>query len=62
MIGCYVRSRTRQDSAHASSARPFFAVEDEIMLKRAQLIDQLEQRLAQRTTTETLFTIRWAVV
>ena len=39
-----------------------FAVEDEIMLKRGQLIDQLEQRLAQRTATETLFTIRWAVV
>jgi len=39
-----------------------FAVEDEIMLKRDQVIDQLEQRLAQRTTTETLFTIRWAVV
>lgn len=30
--------------------------------KRDQLIDQLEQRLAQRTQAETLFTIRWAVV
>ncbi len=39
-----------------------FKVEDEIMEKRDQLIDQLEQRLVQRTTTETLFTIRWAVV
>jgi chromosome segregation ATPase len=39
-----------------------FKVEDEIMDKRDQLIDQLEKRLAQRTTTETLFTIRWAVV
>ncbi|HPC83643.1 MAG TPA: SNF2-related protein [Thermoanaerobaculaceae bacterium] len=39
-----------------------FKVEDEIMEKRDQLIDQLEKRLAQRTTTETLFTIRWAVV
>lgn len=39
-----------------------FKVEDEIMDKRDQLINQLEQRLAQRTTTETLFTIRWAVV
>jgi hypothetical protein len=39
-----------------------FKVEDEIMDKRDQLIDQLEQRLAQRTTTETLFTVRWAVV
>lgn len=39
-----------------------FKVEDEIMGKRDQLIDQLEKRLAQRTATETLFTIRWAVV
>lgn len=38
-----------------------FQVEDEIMAKRDQLIDQLENRLAQRTTTETLFSIRWAV-
>lgn len=39
-----------------------FRVEDEIMEKRDQLIDQLEKRLAQRTSTETLFRIRWAVV
>ena len=39
-----------------------FAVEDEIMEKRDSLIDQLEHRLAQRTETETLFTIRWRVV
>jgi len=39
-----------------------FKVEDEIMEKRDQLIDQLEKRLAQRTGTETLFSIRWAVV
>lgn len=39
-----------------------FRIEDEIMEKRDQLIDQLEQRLAQRTQAETLFTIRWAVV
>lgn len=39
-----------------------FRIEDEIMEKRDQLIDQLEKRLAQRTQVETLFTIRWAVV
>jgi hypothetical protein len=39
-----------------------FSVEDEIMEKRDSLIDQLERRLAQRTETETLFTIRWQVV
>jgi superfamily II DNA or RNA helicase len=38
-----------------------FQTEDEIMEKRDDLIDQLERRLAQRTTAETLFTIRWAV-
>ena len=36
-----------------------FKVEDEIMEKRDSLIDSLEKRLAQRTETETLFTIRW---
>ncbi|MGN6286620.1 MAG: SNF2-related protein [Afipia sp.] len=39
-----------------------FTVEDEIMEKRDTLIDQLERRLAQRTETEALFTIRWRVV
>jgi hypothetical protein len=39
-----------------------FKVEDEIMEKRDQLIDQLEKRLAQRKTTETFVTIRRAVV
>ena len=39
-----------------------FKAEDEIMEKRDALIDSLEKRLAQRTDTEALFTIRWAVV
>lgn len=38
-----------------------FTVEDEIMEKRDSLIDQLERRLAQRTETEALFSIRWKV-
>jgi hypothetical protein len=38
-----------------------FKVEDEIMEKRDTLIEGLERRLAQRTETEALFTIRWAV-
>jgi hypothetical protein len=38
-----------------------FSVEDEIIVKRDALIDSLEKRLAQRTQTETLFTIRWTV-
>ncbi len=31
------------------------------MQKRDPFIDQIEKRLAQRTTAETLFTIRWAI-
>jgi hypothetical protein len=38
-----------------------FRVEDEIMEKRDQLVDSLERRLAQRTESESLFAIRWAV-
>ncbi len=38
-----------------------FKTEDEIIEKRDRLIDSLERRLQQRTETETLFTIRWAV-
>jgi len=38
-----------------------FKAEDEIMEKRDALIESLERRLAQRTETETLFTIRGAV-
>jgi superfamily II DNA/RNA helicase len=46
------KRRQRQD---------IFKVEDEIIDKRDGLIDTLEQRLAQRTSSETLFTIRWSV-
>lgn len=38
-----------------------FTAEDEIMARRDGLIDRLERRLAQTTSTETLFTIRWQV-
>ena len=38
-----------------------FKAEDEVMEKRDALIDSLERRIAQRTETETLFTLRWAV-
>ncbi|MEO8035913.1 MAG: helicase-related protein, partial [Acidobacteriota bacterium] len=39
-----------------------FTVEDEIMEKRKRMIESLEKRLAQRTATETLFTVRWSVL
>ncbi|MCD4825847.1 MAG: DEAD/DEAH box helicase [Phycisphaerae bacterium] len=38
-----------------------FDVEDEIMEKRDSLIDALEKRMQQRTSTKPLFTIRWKV-
>lgn len=38
-----------------------FDVEDQIMEKRDALIAELESRLAQRTVSEELFTIEWAV-
>jgi len=38
-----------------------FDVEDDIADKRDELIDALERRLAQRTQSERLFTIRWRV-
>ena len=39
-----------------------FDVEDEIIEKRDQLIEALEQRMNQHTETARLFTIRWKVV
>ncbi len=38
-----------------------FKVEDEIMEKRDKLIESLERRLSQKTESERLFTIEWAV-
>jgi hypothetical protein len=39
-----------------------FAVEDEIIDQRDQLIESLQQRLQEKTETNTLFTLRWQVV
>ena len=47
-----VKRRQRQE---------IFKVEDDIIDRRDDLIGSLEKRLAQRTETETLFTIRWSV-
>ncbi|WP_462052525.1 SNF2-related protein [Stenotrophomonas maltophilia] len=38
-----------------------FAVEDEIIAKRDELIASLQQRLQEKTSSETLFSIRWQV-
>ena len=42
-------------------SKDIFKAEDEIIEKRDKLIESLERRLAQRTETSTLFTIRWTV-
>lgn len=39
-----------------------FDVEDEIIAKRDELIDSLQQRLQQKTESQTLFTLRWQLV
>jgi len=39
-----------------------FAVEDEIIAKRDELIAALQQRLQEKTHTDTLFSIRWQVI
>lgn len=51
----------RLEQQQRRQRQEIFQVEDEIMEKRDGLIDSMERRLAQRTETETLFTIRWAV-
>jgi hypothetical protein len=38
-----------------------FTVEDEIIAKRDELIASLQQRLQEKTSTDTLFSIRWRV-
>ena len=50
------------EKQHRRQRQEIFKAEDEIIAKRDSLVDALERRLAQTTATETLFTIRWAVV
>jgi hypothetical protein len=39
-----------------------FAVEDEIIARRDELISSLQQRLQEKTSNETLFSVRWQVL
>lgn len=39
-----------------------FNTEDEIIAKRDELIDTLQQRMQEKTETQTLFTLRWQLV
>jgi superfamily II DNA/RNA helicase len=57
-----VQEKTRRlERRQRRQRQEIFNVEDEIMDKRDSLIDSLERRLAQKTDTETLFTVAWAV-
>ena len=45
-----------------SQRQEIFNVEDEIIVKRDDLIGTLERRLTQKTQVETLFVLQWQVV
>lgn len=51
----------RLEQTQRRQRQDIFKAEDEIMEKRDALIESLERRLAQRTESETLFSIQWAV-
>ena len=51
----------KQERTQRRQRQDIFKAEDEVMEKRDALIESLERRLAQRTETESIFTIRWAV-
>lgn len=52
----------RLERQQRKQRQEIFAIEDEIMAKRDELIAELERRLARRAEVEQLFTIRWTVV
>ena len=59
-----IRSRQLQDQhfVQRRQRQEIFQVEDSIIEKRDGLINSLEKRLTQKTESERLFTIAWAVV
>lgn len=57
-----VQQRLKELERHQRRQRQqIFDVEDEIMDKRDELIAQLEERMRQTTSEDSLFTIRWSV-
>jgi len=52
----------QEERKQRKQRQQIFDVEDEILEKRDELIEALEKRLNQKTTTENLFTIGWKVV
>lgn len=49
------------ESLRRKQQRKIFDTEEEIAEKRDLLIEQLTQRMEQKTNIETLFTIQWTV-
>ena len=56
------RELSELERKQRSQRQEIFAVEDEIIEKRDSLIESLQQRLQEKTDTQTLFTLRWQVV
>lgn len=52
----------RLERLQRNQRRQIFNVEDEIMEKRDELIDELEQKMVQETRKEELFTVKWKVI
>jgi hypothetical protein len=50
------------EQAKRRQRQRIFEIEDEIEEKRKTLVAALESRLQQKTQTQHLFTIRWAVI
>lgn len=50
------------EKVQRTQRQQIFNVEDEIKGKRDLLIEKLEKRLSQHTSSEHLFSIRWQVV
>ena len=51
----------RLEAQQRRQRQEIFKAEDEIMAKRDALVESLERRLSQGTSSESLFTLRWSV-
>lgn len=58
----FQRELSELERKQRSLRQEIFAVEDEIIAKRDELIASLQQRLHEKTSNETLFSIRWQVI
>ena len=58
-----LQTKTRElERKQRKQRQQIFTVEDEIAEKRDQLLDNLESRMQQKTSSQTLFCIQWSVV